>query len=74
MFFYNYSSLVKGLDINIFDNGLNIWFHPDYDHSEFFKWCSNKLNFLGFDEINGRYGECYFICFKCIGCGDSFCH
>ena len=73
MNFYSFLNLVKGLDVNVFDSGLNIWFDPDYDHSAFFDWCSNKLNFFGFDEVNGHYGECYFLCFECTNCGDPFC-
>ena len=73
MYFYKYSDLVKGLDINIFDSGINIWFHPDYDHSLFFEWCSNRMKYMGIDEVNGLHSDCYFICFKCKLCGDRFC-
>lgn len=74
MYFYNLSDLVKGLDIVFFESGLNIWFDPDVDHRAFFNWCSNSLKYMGIDEVNGRHGDCYFICFECTNCGDSFCY
>ena len=71
--YYKYLGLVKGLDINVFSDGINIWLHPDYDHRQFFDWCTNRMVYMGIDEVGGRYSDCFYICFKCKGCGDTWC-
>lgn len=60
---------LEGIDIVEFENGLNIWFNPDYyetSHEAFWDKV-NELDipceYMGIDEVNGRHGDCYFFPF-----------
>lgn len=56
----------KGIDVVEFPDGLNIWFDRDIDHHEFWSLIelyNIKWFYIGLDQVNGKYGDCYFFYF-----------
>ena len=69
--YYDFLNATKDLDIIVYENHISVWCGRG-DSERFFKWI-RQSTFGGFDYVNNKCGEVYWICFKCDGCFEAFC-